>query len=147
MNLRNVLLTLHILVAILTIGWLAMQAMLLPRVIRSGNAGAVRFAMSASEKVGPLSALVFVLGLWLVLRQKNDYAEFSHQWVSLSMLLFIVAIVNGSVFVARAEKRAVERLEAGQQAPEEAKRIAMLGGINNLILLVIVYLMVAKPGV
>lgn len=146
MTLRNVLLTLHILVAILTIGWLAMQSMLVPRAIRSGNAGAVRFSVGASEKLGPAAGLVFVLGLWLVFRGGEDGADFNDQWVSMSMLLFIVAIVNGSVFIGRAEKRAAEKLEAGQQATEEAGRIAMLGGINNVILLAIVYLMVAKPG-
>ncbi len=143
---HNVLLTLHILVAILTIGWLAMQSMLLPRVIRSGNAGAVRFSVSASEKIGPMAALVFVLGLALVFRGGEDGSDFNDQWVSVSMLLFIVAIVNGSVFIARTEKRAAEKLESGQQATEEAGRIAMLGGINNVLLLVIVYLMVARPG-
>ena len=146
MTLRNVLLTLHILVAILTIGWLAMQSMLLPRAIRAGNAGAVRFAHEAGAKLGPLSATVFLLGIWLVLRGGEDGADFNDQWISMSMLLFLVAIVNGSVPIARAEKSAAEKLAAGQPAADEAKRIAMLGGINNLILLVIVWLMVAKPG-
>jgi hypothetical protein len=54
--------------------------------------------------------------------------------------------VNGSVFINRTEKRAIEKLEAGQSAAAEAKTAAMLGGINALIVTVIVYLMVAKPG-
>ena len=147
MTLRDVLLTLHILVAMLTIGWLSAQSMLVPRAIRAGNAGAVRFAVGASEKLGPLAGLVLVLGIWLVLRQDDDYAEFSHAWVSWSMLLFVVALVNGAVLIGGAEKRAALKLEAGQLAPEEASRIALLGGVNNVILLVIVYLMVAKPGI
>lgn len=144
---RDVLLTAHILVAIVTIGWLAMQAMLLPRAIRAGNAPVVRFANAAAEKIGPLSGLVFLLGLALVLRQKDDYAEFSHTWISVSMLLFIVAIVLGAVFINRAEKAAIAKLDAGQSAAAEAGRVAMLGGINVTLLVVIVYLMVAKPGV
>ena len=147
MTLRNVLLTAHILVAIVTIGWLMMQAMLTPRAIRSGNAGAVRFGVSAAEKIGPLSGLVFVLGLALVLRQKDDHAEFSHTWVSASMLLFILAIVIGAVFIGGAEKRAAAKLEAGQDASAEASRVAMLGGVNALLLTAIVYLMVVKPGI
>lgn len=147
MDLREVLLTLHILFAIVVIGWLAMTSMLLPRAIRDGNAGAVRFASAAGEKLGPATIVVFLLGIWLVLRRKDDYAEFEHLWISLSMLLFIVAVVIGSVFIGKAEKRALAKLETGGAAPEEAARIAMLGGINNLILLAIVFLMVAKPGV
>lgn len=144
---RNVLLTAHILVAIVTIGWLAMQAMLMPRAIRSGNAGAVRFGAGAAEKIGPLAILVFLIGLALVMRVKGDGADFDDQWISISMTLFIIALVNGAVFIGRAEKRAAEKLEAGQQAPEEASRVAMLGGINMLLLITIVWLMVDKPGI
>jgi uncharacterized membrane protein len=147
MTLRNILLTLHILVALLTIGWLTMQAMLSPRAIRAGSAEVVRFSIGAARKVGPLSALVFVLGLWLVLRQADDHAEFEHTWVNISMTLFIVATVIGAVFGARAERAALAKLEAGQDASAEAGRVAMLGGINMIIVTVITYLMVAKPGI
>jgi uncharacterized membrane protein SirB2 len=146
-TLRNVLLTLHILFAIVTIGWLITQAMLMPGAIRRGNAGAVRFGASAGEKLGPASVVVFLLGVWLVLRQADDYAEFEHQWVNISMTLFIAALVNGAVLIGRAEKRAAEKLEAGQDATAEAGRVSMLGGINMVLLVVIVFLMVAKPGV
>lgn len=144
---RDVLLTLHILFAIVTIGWLATQAMLMPGAIRRQNAGAVRFGASAAEKLGPAAIVVFLLGLALVLRQKDDYAEFKHTWVNLSMTLFIAALVNGAVLIGRAEKRAAEKLEAGQPAPEEAARVSMLGGVNMLLLIAIVWLMVDKPGV
>ncbi|HEU0129793.1 MAG TPA: DUF2269 family protein [Mycobacteriales bacterium] len=143
-TLHKVLLTLHILTAIVTIGWLSMQAMLMPRAIRSGNAGAVRLGASMAERIGPIASVVFLLGLWLV--GVSTDAELKDPWIGAAMLLFIVALVNGAVFIGRTEKRAAERLEAGQAAPEEAKRVAMLGGINALLLLVIVFLMVAKPG-
>lgn len=145
--LRNILLTLHILVAIVTVGWLTTQAMLIPRAAREGNAGALRFSTSAARKLGPLSGLVFALGLWLVLRQADDYAEFEHTWVNASMSLFIVATVIGAVVMGRAERSALAKIEAGQSAAAEAKRLSMLGGVNMLILAVITYLMVAKPGI
>jgi hypothetical protein len=146
MTLRNVLLTAHILFAILTIGWLMTQAMVMPGAIRRGNAGAVRFGVQVAEKLGPAAGVVFLLGIWLVLRNGDDGIEFSDSWVGVSMLLFIVALVNGAVFIGRAEKTAAEKLEAGLDAPEEAKRVSMLGGINAVLLITIVYLMVAKPG-
>jgi hypothetical protein len=71
-TLRNVLLTAHILVAIFTIGWLIMDAIVLPGAIRSGQAGADRFAGSVAKKVGPASSLVLLLGIWLVLRDGDD---------------------------------------------------------------------------
>jgi hypothetical protein len=146
MTLRNVLLTAHILVALVTIGWLVTQAMLMPGAIRRGNAGAVRFGASAAEKIGPAAALVFLLGLWLVLRSGDDYIEFSDGWVGASMLLFILAITNGAVLIGGAERRAATKLEAGESAPDEARRVSMLGGVNMLLLVALVYLMVAKPG-
>jgi uncharacterized membrane protein len=146
MMMRNVLLTAHILFAIVVIGWLAMQSMLIPGAIRRGNAAAVRFGATAAERLGPVAAVVFLIGLALVLRAKNDGADFDSTWVSVSMLLFIVAILNGSILIARAEKSAAEKLEAGQPAPDEAKRVSMLGGINMLLLTTIVWLMVDKPG-
>lgn len=124
-----------------------MQAMVVPRAIRDGNAGALRLSAATSRKLGPLSGLVFLLGLWLVLRQKDDWAEFDHMWVSISMLLFIVAAVIGSVLIGKAEQSALEKIEAGQSAADEASRVAMFGGINMVLLIVITYLMVAKPGV
>lgn len=147
MTLRNVLLTAHILVAMVTIGWLAAQSMLIPRAIRAGNAGALHFSNAAASKLGPLSLLVFALGIWLVLRQPDDYAEFEHTWVNASMTMFILAILNGSILIARTERAAAAKIEAGQDASGEAGRVAMLGGVNMLLLIAILYLMVAKPGI
>ena len=149
MTLRNVLLTAHILTAILTIGWLAMQSMITPGMIRRGPASAayVRASAEAAKKIGPASVLVFLLGIWLVLRDGDDLADFDKAWVSVSMLLFIVAAVIGAVLIGRAEESAAAKLEAGQPALDEARRISMLGGISTLILVTITYLMVAKPWV
>lgn len=149
MTLGEILLTAHILTAILTVGWLAMQAMIVPGMIRRGpsSAGYLRGSANAAKKIGPASGLVFLLGIALVLRQKDDHAEFSHTWVSLSMLGFIVAAVIGAVLIGRAEESAAAKLEAGQNADDEASKIAMFGGISTLILVAITWLMVAKPGV
>lgn len=144
-NLHSVLLTLHVLVAIVTIGWLMMDAMVMPRAIRTGNVAALKFANSVAEKVGPAAGLVLVFGIWLVLRDAHDGIDFSTKWVGLGMALFILAMVNGAVFIAGAARRAVGKLEAGQDALAEAKRISMLGGLNAILLTVIVYLMVARP--
>ena len=142
---RNILLTLHILLAILVIGWLAMQSMVVPGMIRRGNAGYVRGAATVAKKVGPMSGLVFLVGIALVLRNRTAFS-FGDTWISLSMLFFIVTAVLGAVFIGRAEERAADKLEAGETAVDEARTISILGGISSLLLVTIVYLMVAKPG-
>ncbi|MEP7022127.1 MAG: hypothetical protein ABI808_15905, partial [Pseudonocardiales bacterium] len=72
--------------------------------------------------------------------------DFSHTWIGASMTLFIVAAVIGAVPIARTLGSAIEKLNDGHPADAEASSLSMLGGINLLILLTIVYLMVAKPG-
>ena len=144
-NLRNVLLTLHILVAIVTIGWLMLDAMVLPRAIRAGQAEVVKFAGGIAQKVGPIAGLVLVFGVWLVLRDAHDGIDFSSKWVGMAIALFILAMVNGSVLIGGTARRAVGKLMAGQNADDDARRISMLAGINAVFLTAIVYLMVARP--
>lgn len=143
--LHKLLLTGHIFFAIVIIGWLSMQSMVIPGMIRRGQAfaGYVRGSANVSRKIGPSSIVVFLLGIGLVL--DNDGIGFGDMWVSAAMVLFVVTAVIGAVFIGKAEERAAEKLEAGQDAADEARTISMLGGISTLILLVIVYLMVAKP--
>jgi uncharacterized membrane protein len=145
-NSRNILLTLHILFAMFTLGWLVMQAMFTPRAIREGNTPVVKFSHRVSSILGPTAIVVLLLGIALVLRSKSDNIDFSDRWVGLAILLFVIAMVNGAVFIRRAEQAAVAKLESGQPAPGEASRVSMLAGINALLVLVILFLMVAKPG-
>lgn len=145
MTLRNVLLTAHILAAIVTIGWLLTTALVAPMAIRRGDLPVLHHMGAVASKVGPAASLVLLLGIWLVVRA-DDGIEFSDGWVGAAILLFIIAIVNGSVFIAGAEKAAGAKIAAGQPANAEASRVALLGAINAVIVIVLVYLMVAKPG-
>jgi hypothetical protein len=147
-TLRHVLLTLHVFFAIVVIGWLVMQSMITPGMIRRGPASAawVRGAAEFGKKIGPMSTIVFLIGIWLVLRDGHDGIEFSDKWVGIAMVLFVVTAVLGAVFIGRAEHAAADKLDAGQPALEEARTIALLGGFSTLLLLAIVFLMVAKPG-
>lgn len=144
-TLHNVLLALHILSAILIIGWLATQTMVVPGAIRGGpeNAGFVRTAGGVAKKLGPASVVVFLLGIGLV--AQSDAYSFKDKWVGIAMVLFVITAVIGGKFIGDAEHRAAAKLEAGEAAPAEARTIAMLGGISTLLLVVIVWLMVAKP--
>ena len=148
MDLRDVLLTLHILFAIVIIGWLAMQSMIVPGLIRQGpeNASAVRASAAVSRKLGPASVVVFLLGIWLALRDGNDAIDMGDPWLSASMGIFIVTAVLGGAVGGKAEMQAAEKLTAGQPALEEAKRLSLVGTVNMVLLVVIVFLMVDKPG-
>jgi uncharacterized membrane protein len=148
MAFRNVLLSAHILAAILFIGWLAMQGIVLPAMIRRGpeNAAFVRSACTVSAKAGPATSLVLLLGVWLVLRDRHDAYSFGDGWIGASIAIFVATGVIGGVVIGRAEQRAAEKLTAGQPAPEEARTIAIGTAVNLVLLVAVVWLMVAKPG-
>lgn len=145
MTLRNVLLTAHILIALMTLGWLITTELVAPVAIRRGDLPVLRFIGSIAPKLGPAAGVVFLLGIWLVLRAE-DGIEFKDKWVSWSMLLFIVAMMNGSAFIGKTMRAAGQKIAGGQDAAAEASRVTLLAGINLVLLTTIVYLMVAKPG-
>ncbi len=102
-----------------------------------------------------------VLGILLVL-VSDDAVKFSDTWISLSFLLYIVALglVHGVHFknlkrmnVLMAELAAGPPAGAGKGGPppqvaeleQRGKQVAMVGTVLNLLLVAIVFLMVWKP--
>lgn len=94
---------------------------------------------------GPALVLAGVFGFGLIGMSKPEGAteavfSFSQAWVSAGMLVWFLLL--GVVFgmMAPAEKRAA----AGDAGAE--KIISMAGGIMHLLLVVMLYLMIFKPG-
>lgn len=145
MAVRNILLFLHISAAIIIIGGLVFLDMIVPGLVRGGreNLAALRKLHGVGKVFEPSAAIVFLLGVALVIRDKAIH--FSDKWVGVSMLLFIVAAVIGAVPIGKTLQKAITNIDDGHPADAEASRLGMLGGVNLLILLTIVYMMVAKP--
>jgi hypothetical protein len=143
---RNILLFLHIAAAIIIVGGISFLGMIVPGMVRGGREylPALRRLSSLGRVFGPSSGIVFLLGIVLVIRDKA--IDFSDSWVGISMVLFIIASALGGGPTAKTLETAISKIEEGHPADAEASRLGMLGGINVLIVLVIVYLMVAKPG-
>lgn len=148
MTTRNILLALHIAAAVLILGGLTFMDMIVPGLVRGGrdNLPALRKLAGLARVFGPSAAIIFILGLILAIADpaKLGY-EVSDSWLTVSMVLFVVAAVIGAVPIGRALESAIQKIDEGHPADAEASRLGMLGGINILILLTIVYLMVAKP--
>ncbi len=146
---RNIVLSLHILLAVLLIGWLAMTSMFTPALIRGGRATLLqlRFVHQGNEKLGRLSGSVLLVGLLLVYMSRDDFQfSFRQGWLAASLVLFIGASVIGGVFETKAIDAAIARIEADEAVDDLVTRVRVLGIANALILVTIVYLMVAKPG-
>jgi len=163
----RLVLWLHIAFAIFTIGPVALAISSTPRYIRHRNIPVLRYLNRTTLIFTAASLLVLVFGIVL----GNIVHAFSRPWLTVSMTLFVVAIVLLALIVrdqrkairALAEVAADDRQEAAEpgqdgedgtgQQPSEAThtasvergRIAALGGVVNLLWLVILVLMVWRP--
>jgi Predicted integral membrane protein (DUF2269) len=171
----RLVLWLHIAFAIFTIGPIALAISSTPRCIRRRDVPVLRYLSRITMIFTAASLLVLVFGVVL---GQIDHA-FSHPWLSVSMTLFVVALVL-LILVARDQRRAIRALagaaagagagtagddgepllgeatgtsvgraavasEAPPVALVERGRIAAIGGMVNLLWLVILVLMVWRP--
>ena len=88
---------------------------------------------------GPALAIAGIFGFGLVGMSKKLYT-FSDPWISAAMLLWFIML--GVIFglMLPAEKKAA----AGDESAD--KLVSMAGGIMHLLLVVVLYLMIFKPG-
>ena len=164
----RVVLVLHLLAAIVGFGGMAVNgfygAMAAAR--RGRDGAAIGDAVDKGYKFAewPVYA-VPVLGIVLVLMSEDGVFEFSQAWISLSFLLYIAAIglLHGvQLPTVRRINALLKELAAGiggggdgggGGAPAQVAELdklgakaGVVGGIMNLITVVIVFLMVFKPG-
>jgi hypothetical protein len=162
--LYGILLLLHILCAILGFGPLMLNGLYGAEAKkRPGPGGAAigqaNFAVSMVAEYFVYA--VFVLGVLLVLVSENDVIGFGDTWVWLSMLLYLVGMgISHGVQMPSAKRMNVlaEELASGpppsgdgpppQVAEMEAlgKKLDMGGATLSVLLVVILFLMIWKPG-
>ncbi|TDD79275.1 hypothetical protein [Actinomadura rubrisoli] len=107
----RLLLVLHIGFAIFTLGPLTAATMSTPRYIRKRNVTVVRYLHRTTQIYGLGTLGIFLFGLFLA---KGDFAQV---WLTVSMTLFVVALVL-LLIVERDQRKAVHLLDgAGAAAP------------------------------
>jgi hypothetical protein len=143
-----VVLVLHLLAALFVIGPLAVVASASPQLARSGRLVALRAAQRTTRRYALASIVVVLLGSAMIgLGGPGEAWEFSQLWVSASYAFWVVAVALTLGLVVPAQRDAVAALEAGQDASGTAGRMAAGSGLAMLAWVVIVVLMVTKPGV
>jgi len=143
-NTRNVLLWLHILVALITIGPFLMMDVVGPGLVRAGNAPVLRAFERATKVLGPLTILIPLAGIAMV--ADNDGYTFKQGWVIGGLVGYVTIVTIGMGILGPTVTRAVARIDAGEDPSAEATRLRLFGTVNILLILTIVWLMVAKPG-
>jgi len=164
--LYGLLLFLHIISAIAGFGGVMLNGLYGAQAAKRPGPGglAIGEANYAVSKVAEYFIYaVFVFGILLVLVAEDDTIEWGNTWVWLSILLYVIAtgFSHGQQIpnARRMNELAAELVAAGpppegaqgpppQVAEMEAtgKKLAAGGAFLNLMLVVILYLMIFKPG-
>ena len=140
---RNVLLFFHVVGAVLMIGPTTMATSSFARHVRGRDLGAARAANRTARSYGLLSVVVPVFGL--LLAQHLDL--FGEQWVDQAITLFAVGALVLFALHLPAERRALAALEHGDDVDRRLLgRLQGSAGVYALTWVIIVFLMVAKPG-
>ncbi|MEV0165539.1 DUF2269 family protein [Nonomuraea fuscirosea] len=138
----SLLLWLHIVFAVFTIGPVTAATMSAPRAIRAKNVPSLQFIQRTTRiyAVGSLGVFVFGLVLGVVM----GGGVLGRWYMTASMTLFIVAAVL-LVIIDRDLRTAVQALTS-ESTDDDAKvqngRIAAISGLLSVIWLVILFLMV-----
>jgi hypothetical protein len=148
------LLSLHVLAAILTVGPVAITASMFPRTARralaapdDAHAGAAARILHRITRVyAAVGVAVPVLGY----ATGASLGVLSDPWLITSMVLTAAAAAVLILLVLPGQRRVVEALDAPRPAepPEDGttRRLAMHAGIFNLLWAVVVVLMIYRPG-
>ncbi|MGQ0804375.1 MAG: DUF2269 family protein [Actinomycetota bacterium] len=142
---RNFLLYVHVLLAIVLLGPLFLGHFAMPPILRRGRDALplARFFHTLEGRVAPATLLILVFGVLLVEDVGFSYAD---TWIWLAIVLVLVATALGGGLIGPAENRAIETIESGSDASGLILRIQVLGLVNVVNLAVILWLMIEKPG-
>ena len=141
---------LHILLAVVAVGFTSSFGLILGRAAKAGTDGReMRFALGTIGVMGLIAhicyLLLFVTGLALVYTVGYPW----YAWLKWSVGLFAIAFLAGQFVMVPSAKKRIAILDARGPADPEfialSKRSAAIGGILGLITLVILWLMVSKP--
>jgi uncharacterized membrane protein len=142
---------LHVLAAMVWVGGLAALTASGASALRSGEPEAVARFVGTLRVIGPralapASALVLVIGVWLVL--DSDAWTFGQAWIWLALALLAAAVLAGILLLSRAALAAERAVAAGDHAAATGQLRRWLWGVGLILLLLVVatWDMVFKPG-
>jgi uncharacterized membrane protein len=154
MSYLTLLLLLHVGSAIVGFGATFSFGVLGPLAAKTGGPQAIGMlkGIVKIEKTLVYPAIVIqpVTGILLIAKEGWDTDFFSHYWLWIAIVIFAAAVYVALALQTPTIEKMIEMGESGQaQTPEfEAlgKRSGTLGPLLGVMLLVIIYLMVVKPG-
>lgn len=150
MTAYNLLLAVHLLLAVFAVGPLVHAATTAGRGIRTGDRTATSSASRVLRIYAYVSVLVIIAGFALM-SLDNPYGagkvgEFGQTWIWLSIVLWLVAVGLVLGVVVPTLDRATALIGEQSSVVALTGRVAASGGIVGLLFAAIVVLMVYQPG-
>ncbi|WP_375491624.1 hypothetical protein [uncultured Jatrophihabitans sp.] len=158
------LLALHLIFAVFAVGPLVHAATTAGRGIRKADAAATASSARMLRIYGIASALVIISGIVLMYRSRSGeygiqgysalsvyrgpphFGEFSQTWIWLSIVLWALAIALVLFVLVPTLNRATKLIAEGETVGALTGRVAGAGGVVGVLFVVIVVLMVYRPG-
>ena len=153
-NVYQLFLFLHIASAIVGFGAVVLNGVYAAKARQrpAPEAAAIMETNFQVSKIGEYAIYaVFVFGLVVAIlggRGDNAAVDFGDMWLGLSMGLYVVGIAISHAVMIPTHRRIVEVLKSGggSELAQLNQKAALGGTVLNLILAVILFLMVFKPG-
>lgn len=151
MDLRDILLVIHIAGAGVWLGANVVQALTPPLAAAQGPqalAGWYRVTAGLSSRLYmPAAFTILITGILLVLR--SEIYGFDSLFVGVGLGMIVVGAVLGMVVFGPVGRRAADEIESGDEAAARAStaRLAGFGALDTLLLLFTITVMVLRWGV
>jgi len=151
----KLLLLLHLLTAIFAIGPLAHAVTTASRGLRSADPVALQSSSRTAKVYAAASVLVVIFGMGLMSQKRRgeELGNIGDTWIWLSLVLWAIGIAVTFLAVTPSLDKAAETIAArgsNVDSPTTVSsytaRVAASGGVVALIFVVIVVLMVYRPG-
>jgi uncharacterized membrane protein len=153
----KLLLFLHITAAVMAMGVTFCFPFLQAMAERQGVV-TTRFFLQFGQRLArmviwPGSGLILLFGIGLIFNEQTGYKDDFPHWLEAAIPLFVILVLSDVLIMRRVVSSALRELEGVPDTAELpatyaplGKRIQMIGGLQGLGLIVIIFLMVWKPG-
>lgn len=145
-----VLLSIHVVAAILTVGPIAVAASIFPAATRRARADSAELpVLRTLHRICRVYALIGVLGPLVGLAVAQSLGVLRDAWLIVSIALTVVAVLVLGMLVLPTQLRILDGFADTETTAHDARdtaRLAMVTGIFNLLWVVVTVLMIFRPG-
>jgi uncharacterized membrane protein len=139
---------LHVLLAVVWVGGGVLTTILAGRARKAEASHRIALTHDidfvASRVFAPTAILAGVFGVWMVL--KTAAWSFGDTWIVIGLSGFVASAVLGMAYLGPSTKKLAAEYEGGGSGEPLFGRILLASRLDLLILLVVIWAMITKPG-